>query len=270
MIYLEIEVTFITNTGIHKQFYRNGPSHRDGADVTFGDIVKIFGFKGAKVGAWVSKKEQQIAANLFFDALCDLMTILQVNEQVISLRGTLTLAFGSGGTKYSSAHYNSSTKTLALAKNAGAGSLAHEYFHAFDNFISQRFLKRASKNDFASSLWLQKHEISEHKLNNLLELCYQHIFLKENSDTPSNVFLKSVEADKKLGIFYYAMPEEVAARTFEAFIQDQRLKNEFLVKGTKQSKEAKLGIYPAEKERKIINYHFSNYFRFLGKAIERT
>lgn len=198
------------------------------------------------------------------------MTILQVNEQVISLRGTLTLAFGSGGTKYSSAHYNSSTKTLALAKNAGAGSLAHEYFHAFDNFISQHFLKRASRNNFASSLWLQRHEVIEHPLNNLLELCYQHIFLKENSDTPSDIFLKSVEADKTLGIFYYAMPEEVAARTFEAFIQDQTLKNEFLVKGTKKSTEAKLGIYPLGRERDVINHHFSNYFRFLGKAVERA
>lgn len=91
IIFVTIEATFITNTGIHRQFYRNGPSHRDGANVTFGDIVKIFGFRGARVGAWVNKEEQQIAANLFFDALCDLMTILRVNEQVISLRGTLTL-----------------------------------------------------------------------------------------------------------------------------------------------------------------------------------
>lgn len=255
-------------TGIHKTFYRNGPSHRDGADVSFGDIVKIFGFKTAKVGAWVSKEEQQIAANLFFDALCDLMTILEVNEQVISLRGTLSISFGSGGNKHSSAHYNSATKTLALAKNAGAGSLAHEYFHAFDNFIAQRFLKGATRKDFASSLWLQRKEVIEHPLNTLLELCYQHIFLKENSDSPSNVFLKSVNADRALSIFYYAMPEEVTARTFESFVQDQTVKNAFLVKGTKQSTEAKLGIYPEGNEREIISRHFKNYFRMLGKAVE--
>jgi predicted membrane GTPase involved in stress response len=60
------------NSRIHQDFYRNGPSHRDGADVSFGDIVKIFGFKAAIVGAWVTKEEQQIAANLLFDALCRL------------------------------------------------------------------------------------------------------------------------------------------------------------------------------------------------------
>lgn len=255
--------------GIYKDFYRNGPSHRDGADVSFGDIVKIFGFKTAKVGAWVSKEEQQIAANLFFDALCDLMTILEVNEQVISLRGTLSISFGSGGNKHSSAHYNSATKTLSLAKNAGAGSLAHEYFHAFDNFIAPRFLSGARAKDFASSLWLNKNSVIEHPLNNLLELCYQHIFLKADSVSPSAVFMKSVEADRAMRMFYYAMPEEVAARTFEAYIQDSTVKNEFLVKGTKMSVEAKLGIYPVGEERNAINQYFASYFKELGKAVER-
>lgn len=253
---------------LQRDFYRNGPSHRDGADVTFGDIVKIFGFKGATVGAWVSKAEQQIAANLFFDALCDLMSILQVNEQVISLRGTLSIAFGKGGNRHSSAHYNSATRTLALAKNAGAGALAHEYFHAFDHFITRRFLTRSSPKDFASALWLKRQTIIEHPLNHLLELCYQHIFLEQDADTPSQVLQQSMQADKALGTYYYAMPEELCARAFEAFVQDHRIKNEFLVKGTKQSTEAKLGIYPAGAERQRIGHHFATYFAILGKALE--
>lgn len=54
------------------------------------------------------------------------MDILQVPEAVISLNGSLSLAFGSGGKKHSSPHYESTTKKLALAKNAGGGALAHE------------------------------------------------------------------------------------------------------------------------------------------------
>lgn len=255
---------------LKRQLYRNGPSHRDGADVTFGDIVKIFGFRTAKIGAWVNKQEQQVAANLFFDALCDLMTILQVNEQVISLRGTLSIAFGSGGNKYSSAHYNSATRTIALAKNAGPGSLAHEYFHAFDHFITDRFFKKSGTNDFATSLWLQRDVVVEHPLNNLLELCYQHIFLKPDSDEPSDVFTRSVQADKALGTYYYALPQEVSARAFESFVQDNPIKNQFLVKGTKQSVEAKLGIYPLGDERANISHHFNTYFSMLGKAVENS
>ena len=50
---------------IHREFYRNGESHRGGADVTFQDILKLFGFRTIEIGRWVTPTEQQIAANLF-------------------------------------------------------------------------------------------------------------------------------------------------------------------------------------------------------------
>ncbi len=110
--------------------------------------------------------------------------------------------------------------------------------------------------------------VVEHPLNNLLESCYQHIFLKQDSDEPSDVFERSVLADKALSSYYYALPQEVSARAFESFVQDNPVKNHFLVKGTKQSVEAKLGIYPLGDERENISQHFSTYFRMLGKALE--
>lgn len=255
---------------LQKGFYRNGPSHRDGADVTFSDIVKIFGFKTAAVGNWVTKGEQQIAANLFFDALCDLMTILQVPEKVISLNGTLSIAFGKGGQKYSSAHYNSATRSLALAKNAGGGALAHEWFHAFDHYITTRLFKIASDKDFASVLWLKNKQIQEHPLNRYLEDCYQHIFLKPESDELSDLFVKSAAADRAMNSYYYAQPQEICARSFEAFVQDQSLKNAFLVQGTKQSAEAQVGIYPEAEQRLVISHYFIRYFSHLGLALDRV
>ena len=257
-----------TTTGIYRDFYRQGPSHRDGADVSFRDVVKIFGFKSAIVGQWVSREEQQIAANLFFDALCDLMLILQVPEKVISLNGTLSIAFGKFGKPNVSAHYNSSTRTLALAKNAGPGALAHEYFHAFDHFISPKFIHQAKPDQFASQLWLERQAVIEHPLNNLLEACYQHIFLKPNSDEFSDLFKNSVAADKNLRCYYFASPQEVCARAFEAFVQDNAIKNAFLVSGTKQTLEAKVGLYPQHNERKLIAHHFIKYFSALGDMLE--
>lgn len=254
---------------LNRAFYRNGPSHRDGADVSFSDIIKIFGFKTATIGKWVNKQEQQIAANLFFDALCDFMTILGVPEKVISLNGSLSLAFGKGGQKYSSAHYNSHTRTLALAKNAGGGALAHEWFHAFDHYIVDKLFKGAKKSDFASVLWLQHGEVIEHPLNNMLEECYQHMFLKAGTDDLSSLFVKSVAADKALNSYYYAQPQEVCARAFEAWVQDNPLKNAFLVQGTKQSTEAKLGIYPESPQRQLIAHFFQRYFQHLGLAVDQ-
>ena len=254
---------------LYKTFYRNGPSHRDGADVTFSDIIKIFGFKTATIGNWVTKEEQQIAANLFFDAFCDLMSILNVPENVISLNGTLSIAFGKGGQKGSSAHYNAQTRTLALAKNAGAGALAHEWFHAFDHFIASRLFKRATSQNFASELWINNGQTVEHPLNRMLEDCYQHVFLKQNSDELNTLFTRSAAADRALKIHYYSLPQEVCARAFESFIQDSTTKNAFLVQGTKQSSEAKLGIYPAGEERRLINQYFARYFATLGQALDR-
>jgi len=254
---------------IHQTFYRNGPSHRDGADVTFGDIIKIFGFKTASIGNWVTKQEQQIAANLFFDAFCDLMTILQVPENVISLNGTLSINFGKGGQKHASAHYNATTRTLSLAKNAGAGALSHEWFHGFDHYIGCRLFQKAHKTKFASELWLQNKQIKPHPLNEMLEDCYQHIFLKPNSDEVSDLFVRSKKADQSMNTLYYALPQEICARAFEAYIQDQPVKNAFLVQGTKQSIDAKLGLYPLPEQRRIVNRCFARYFQQLGLALER-
>ena len=252
---------------LYSDFYRNGPSHRDGADVTFRDIVKIFGFKTVTVGKWVTKEEQQIAANLFFDALCDLSDILAVPERVISLNGTLSLAFGSGGQKHSSAHYESNTRTLALAKNAGGGALAHEWFHAFDHYIAGRMFEKVGGSQFASAAWLDNEHMIEHALNSKLSHCFEQMFLGEQPDTPSNLVINSIEIDKALNIYYYAQPQEMAARCFESVIQDNSIKNAFLVQGTKQSQEAKLGVYPNVEQRHLLHESLLVYFHTLGKAL---
>lgn len=250
---------------LHQPFYRNGPSHRDGADVSFQDIRKLFNFSTITVGRWVTREEQQIAANLFFDALYDLATILNVNEQVISLNGSLSLAFGSGGQKHSSAHYHSAKRQLALAKNAGAGALAHEWFHAFDHYIAPRMFNGIGSGSFASQAWLDNELLNDHPLNKRLSNCFSLIFLDRNR--PNDYFVRSVEADRALKMYYYAMPQEMAARAFEACIQDHEIKNAFLVQGTKKSTEARLGIYPHGNLRIALNKALMLYFYQLGVAI---
>ncbi|AXR07757.1 CLCA_X family protein [Salinimonas sediminis] len=251
---------------LHREFYRNGASHRDGADVSFQDIRKLFNFSAITIGRWVTAAEQQVAANLFFDALYDLIDILQVNEQVISLNGSLALAFGSGGQKHSSAHYNSARRQLALAKNAGGGALAHEWFHAFDHYIAGKVFAGLEHGHFASKAWLDDADKIEHPLNQRLCDCFKLLFLQPDG-SPSEYFQRSVEADRALQMFYYAMPQEMAARAFEACIQDHKIKNAFLVQGTKMSPEARLGIYPHGNLRIQVNQQLTVYFNLLGKAL---
>lgn len=254
---------------IQRPYYRNGESHRSGADVDFADIVKLFGFRTAKIGKWVSKEEQQLAANLFFDALADLMDILQVPPQVISLNGSLSLAFGTGGQKHSSAHYELNSKTLALAKNAGGGSLAHEWFHAFDHYICRRMFARDDHLSFASACWLQDEEKVVHPLNQILSEWFKILFLSQDGSAPSEYVTRSAMADRHMKFFYYARPQEMAARAFEACIQDNPIKNSFLVQGTKQSSEAMIGVYPKDQLRQQSASLILRYFHLLGGALDR-
>lgn len=257
----------MTASRLHRPYFRNGPDHRDGQDVGFADIVRTFGFRTISIGRWVSKAEQQLAANLFFDALCDLMSILAVPEQVISLNGTLSLAFGTGGRKHSSAHYESTSRTLALAKNAGGGALAHEWFHAFDHYICARLFRNAKPQGFASDCWLRHLPVVEHPLNQRLADCFRLIFL--HGQEGSDYLKRAVSIDKKLQIFYYAQPQELAARAFEALVQDQPVKNAFLVQGTKQSQEAEVGLYPMGQHRDDIAKAWLGYFHLLGLALDQ-
>jgi hypothetical protein len=253
---------------LYQEYYRNGESHRDGADVSFQDIKKLFNFRTITIGRWVSKEEQQLAANLFFDALYDLIEILEINEQIISLNGSLSLAFGSGGQKHVSAHYHSGKRQLALAKNTVGGALAHEWFHAFDHYIADRVFSCAKSTEFASALWLSDTPIIEHPLNQRLCAIFETIFL-DAAANPNEFVTRSVQADRAMRMYYYAQPQELAARAFEACIQDSKIKNAFLVQGTKQSAEARLGIYPHEPQRIKIAKAFIDYFSTLGLSLAK-
>ncbi|MCC2617872.1 hypothetical protein LJ739_16590 [Aestuariibacter halophilus] len=253
---------------LHRPYYRNGPPHRDGADVSFADVRKLFSFRSIQIGRWVTAQEQQLAANLFFDALCDLMDILQVPEQVISLNGTLALAFGTGGQKYSAAHYAPGQRMLAMAKNAGGGALAHEWFHAFDHYICTRMYADCSADLFASQAFLQDKVLVPHPLNQRLQQCFQYLFVADDGEQPTPYVMNSAKADKVLGAFYYAQPQEMAARAFEAVVQDNPRKNAFLVQGTKQSTEANIGIYPKGQHLARLTQAFHRYFVALGDALD--
>ena len=245
-----------------------GPPHRAGADVSFADLVKIFGFNSIHIGRWVTAAEQQQAANLFFDAFADLQQLLQVPAEVISLRGTLALTFGIGGQPGVCAFYQPKGRILALAKNAGGGSLAHEWFHAFDHYIcSKLFTHELPASAFASSSWLNNAAVSPHPLNQYLDQSFAALFLSVSGSEPNNYVKTSAAFDQSHGIYYYAKPEELAARAFEHMLQQQSLKNSFLVSGTLKSKAAKAGLYPDSALSALLAQYWLDYFSLLGRAL---
>lgn len=246
----------------------------------FLEVRKRFDFRSVEIGRWVTDSEKQRSAILFYDALCDLMTVLGGTESMISLRGSLALQYGIGGRPGVAAHYTPSTRSFSLAKNAGPGSIAHEWFHAFDHYISDKLFESsggqsssgtsARSSQFGSECWLMNHPPVVHPLNDLLQACYRAVLLDESGSEPSDLFRQSAKADEATGRVYYSQPEELCARAFEAFVQDSSCKNNFLVGGARESDEAKMGLYPRGEERRRINDCFSRYFTALGQAIRAS
>ena len=239
--------------------------------VSFVTVRRRFDFRSIEVGRWVTPQERGRAAGRFYQALCDLMTILRGPEPLISLRSTLGLQYGIGGRLGVAAHYIPATRQLALAKNAGAGSLAHEWFHAFDHYMGGKAYRNAGPFGFAfaSSAWLNSVSSKPHPLNERLGACFQAIMLTEDGTAPSTLFRASLMADQHLRTVYYTKPEELCARAFEAFIEDSQPRNRFLVNGTVHSHEAKAGLYPQGEHRQRINDAFQYYFAALGAALYR-
>lgn len=121
---------------------RTAVDYRKGKDVTPQMFMDTLGFRGVEFGNWVSqglnRKERQGMLNEAYDALMDLSGIMGVPAKAISLDGELALGFGSRGHGWASAHYEPDKVVINLTKTRGAGSLAHEWFHALDHYFQRK------------------------------------------------------------------------------------------------------------------------------------
>lgn len=118
--------------------HRNGLDYRKSKDAVGDDFLRDFGIKGGEFGNWLSETDRVESLNYAYDAFCDLADALDIELTDIGLNGTLSIGFGSRGQGLSGAvaHYEPDRKVINLTKMKGAGSLAHEWWHAFEDYIS--------------------------------------------------------------------------------------------------------------------------------------
>ena len=139
-------------------YQRTGERRLD-HNATSQDFSEAFGFRGVEFGNWENQQERQQLMNDAYEALHDLAELLNIPPKAISLNGQLGLAFGSRGRGGDArAHYEPDYVVINLTKPHGAGSLAHEWFHALDNYFgkqarlisqpSNAFLSDSSGNKF--------------------------------------------------------------------------------------------------------------------------
>lgn len=118
---------------------RVGAVRRDG-DARDSDFTRVFGFRGVEFGNWNNQEERQQLLNDAYDGLLDLAEVMRIPPRAVSLNGELALAFGARGHGLSGAraHYEPGKAVINLTKMNGAGSLAHEWFHALDHYFARQ------------------------------------------------------------------------------------------------------------------------------------
>lgn len=129
-----------TDTRSRQNRARIGPDHRGGQDVTTEQFMEAFGLRGGQFGNWVKQgansKDRQGMLNDAYDAFMDLAGLLNIPSEAIGLGGKLGMSFGARGKGAAMAHYEPSQVVINLTKTKGAGTLAHEWFHALDHHFT--------------------------------------------------------------------------------------------------------------------------------------
>ena len=192
-------------------------------DITPEQFQDRFGFYGVEFGNWVNGSQRQNFLNETYTALLDLADVLKVPPKALSLNGTLSLRFGSngrGGKNAAAAHYEPDLKAINLTKMAGAGCLAHEWFHALDNYlgkIGRYSMATENVGDYSSEY--------REELKTAIKTLRQTI-KHSDFDTRSS----SLDAGKSKK--YWGSTVEESARVFEAYVIDKlaekNIVNDFL------------------------------------------
>jgi hypothetical protein len=203
---------------------RVGTDHRNGQDVTPEMFTETFGFRGVQFGNYVEGPRRQADLNNAFDGLMDLAGVVNVPPKAMSLNGTLGLAFGARGSgRRASAHYEPGMVVINLTKGSGAGSLAHEWWHALDHYFSMQGGKKSSLLTETAGRGLDgniRPEVVE-AFKDLMSTVRQ-----------GELAVRSRQADKRRSTPYFSTMVEMTARSFESYVigklQDQSASNDYL------------------------------------------
>lgn len=191
---------------------RNGQDWRNGRDISPQEFLETFNLKGVEFGNYVEQSRRQSDLNRAYDALLDLALVMRMEPKEIGLNATLGLAFGArgkGGKNAACAHYEPDFKAINLTKKSGPGSLAHEWFHSFDNWSAKGegygTMKRAETP---------------------LRTIGKAVKMVGNYEVRSSVY------DKTRTKRYYGTTIELAARAFETWVVSEMeghgFKNDYL------------------------------------------
>jgi len=224
---------------------RLGIDYRNGQNITQQEFSLVFGFRGVEFGNWVEQGKRQDDLNEAYDALMDLSKALDLPPKSLSLNGELGLAFGArgrGGVDPAKAHYESTHIVINLTKEKGAGSLAHEWWHALDNY-----LVRNSAVDRPHGFVTENPKLA---LPDMRENLQESFVMLMDQIKRSGLPARSAKMDEFRSSVYWSTPIEMSARSFEGYIGarlgEVGIRNDYLVNylPPKEWKSEDLARYP--------------------------
>ncbi|ECO0851916.1 hypothetical protein AA073_21735 [Salmonella enterica subsp. enterica serovar Newport] len=217
---------------------RSGPDRREG-DVTPEKFSDAFGFRGVQFGNYVEGPRRQSDLNRAYDSLMDMADVLKVPPKALSLNGRLGLAFGArgkGGKNAAAAHYESGQVAINLTKGNGAGSLAHEWFHALDNYFGQHDVAKdgnVASGDRFMTARDTRGSLYQPEAYPVREEAYDAFMGVVKAINNSGMRRRSLLLDDVRSKPYWSTDIEMAARAFERYVLDKAkaagVENDFLV-----------------------------------------
>ncbi|HEO0717136.1 TPA: hypothetical protein U5E38_001682 [Yersinia enterocolitica] len=240
---------------------RTGIERRQG-NVTPEQFSDAFGFRGVQFGNYVEGARRQTELNDAYDSLIDMAELLNVPPKSLSLNGELGLAFGARGKGGAKAHYEPGQVVINLTKGNGAGSLAHEWFHALDNYFGTYDVHGEASGKHSSEFITERkrprYEFSSGKRQEIIHPVRQevHDAFKSAVDkvTHSGMMERAAILDSGRSKVYWTTKLEMSARAFERYLLDKAqskgITNDYLVNLRKADEHAnpETYAYPTEAE----------------------
>lgn len=207
---------------------RSGAKPHRTHDIKPEDLQKEFGLSGAQFGNWVENQRRQEDLNNFYEAMMDLADITGLPPKSLCFGNTLAMQFGSNGMAKAMAHYDPSQIAINLNKKNGAGSLAHEWFHAVDNLfaryrtegaITSRYMtQEADVRELSQGMndsyrtHVPGEDFTRREVVEAFAGVYRAIHRETSVADRSNI----LDTGKSKG--YWGTPVELAARSFQAYV----------------------------------------------------
>jgi len=238
---------------------RVGTDWRKDKNITPEDFTAAFPFYGVEFGNWVTQTERANLLNLAFDGFHDLAQIWGIPADMCALGGNLSFAFASRGIPNAMAHYEPSHRVINLTKKNGAGCMAHEWFHAVDNWV----MNQQGESGYATAASASASSEIEKAGFALLQAIRKTEFFQRS------INLANYRGD------YWVKPYELAARAFEgvcAFLMKKSgVCSDFLVNCVSMDEFTQKDVehrsefypYPTEAEAATLAPY---YFAFLRVA----